>query len=68
MSCKCTDRKTREFKKKNWRVARRNISCSAFDGYRIRHSYYSDATCLLCGGYWRTRAAYVFYLKNEEEK
>lgn len=52
----CTDRKAH---RPHWRVRVRKANYSAFNGYRRTPSDYSDLTCTLCGGSWRTKAAYV---------
>jgi hypothetical protein len=43
----------------HWRVIDRNCNRSAFNGYRWAWSAYSSVQCRLCGGMWRTKAAYV---------
>jgi hypothetical protein len=48
----------------HWDVVQRNSRCSAFDGYQHRWSTYSAVRCTMCGGIWRTKAAYVPTLPN----
>lgn len=50
--CLCADRS-------RLRVVDRNCNHSAFNGYHRTWSAYSSIVCLACGGYWRTKAAYV---------
>lgn len=59
----CTDRKAH---RRHWRVRVRNANYSAFNGGRRTPSDYSALTCTLCGGSWRTKAAYVDELPDLE--
>jgi hypothetical protein len=40
-------------------VVTRNGNYSAFNGYAFTPSDYSAVRCLVCGCYWRTKAAWV---------
>lgn len=42
-----------------WVVVHRLCNYSAFSGYRRTRSDYSAVRCLVCGRFWRTKAAYV---------
>lgn len=42
-----------------WRVVMRRAHASAFAGYRVTASAYSEVKCLRCCARWRTAAAYV---------
>ncbi|MFJ9694892.1 hypothetical protein [Kitasatospora sp. NPDC101183] len=48
----------------HWRVLLRNAHRSAFNGYRLTASAYSEIQCTQCGHVWRTKAAYVATLPN----
>jgi hypothetical protein len=43
----------------NWEVTQRRCSRSAFNGYRVVPSDYSEVHCRSCGTFWRTKAEYV---------
>ncbi|MFD4397241.1 hypothetical protein [Kitasatospora sp. NPDC058478] len=47
-----------------WRVQLRNANRSAFNGYRLTPSDYSEVRCGECGHVWRTKAAYVTTLPD----
>ena len=49
---------------REWVVTMRNCNQSAFNGYRVVYSDYSEVRCLRCHGVWRTKAAYVAKLKD----
>jgi len=49
-------------------VWQRNVSFSAFNGYRRAYSDYSLIHCLACGALWRTKANYVNRLRDASEK
>jgi len=53
-SCYCTPRD-----RKAWQVTARNVSRSAFNGYREAWSRYSEIRCTKCKSFWRTTAKYV---------
>lgn len=42
-----------------WRIIQRYCNHSAFNGYHQTPSQWSSVRCLDCGGFWRTKAAYV---------
>lgn len=50
--------------RKKWRVRDRNCNYSRFNGNRRTPSDYSAVTCIICGGWWRTKAAYVATLRD----
>ena len=52
----CENRKAH---KAYWVVECRNHNHSAFNGYRMTPSAYSQVRCLECRARWRTKAAYV---------
>ncbi len=54
--------------RKNWVVTMRKSNRSAFNGYRITPSAYSQIRCLVCGCFWRTKAAYVSTLRDSTEQ
>jgi hypothetical protein len=45
--------------KGDWFVTMRNCNMSAFSGYRVTRSDYSEVTCAQHGTRWRTKAKYV---------
>lgn len=49
-----------------WRVRQYRCNYSAFNGGRRTPSDYSGLSCLVCGNYWRTKAAYVATIKWEQ--
>lgn len=51
-----------------WRVIQRNCNHSAFNGYHKTYSEYSSVVCLRCGAVWRTKAHYIPYTPDAEEK
>ena len=61
--CHCGEEK-KPVNKRNWRVTKRNYHNSAFNGYRSTYSDYSSVICLECGTLGRTKADYVFHLKD----
>lgn len=61
-SCKCNERK-KPLAERRWVVRMLHESRSAFNGYRSRHSAYSEVQCLNCGALGRTKARYVDLLK-----
>jgi hypothetical protein len=42
-----------------WLVMMRRCNMSAFSGYRVTSSDYSEVKCVDCGCRWRTKANYV---------
>lgn len=62
-ACRCEGPRTERMKR--WYVMRRQVRCSAFDGYRTMCSDYSTVACPQCGSAWRTRARYVYLLPDE---
>ncbi len=42
-----------------WAVVRYKANRSAFNGYRLTPSAYSEVKCGECGSRWRTKAKYV---------
>jgi hypothetical protein len=49
-----------------WVVRVRRGNYSAFNGYRFTPSAYSLVRCPACPATWRTKAAYVTHLPDEE--
>jgi hypothetical protein len=49
--CKCD--------RKHWRVCTRHGNRSAFNGYHLTWSAWSQLRCLFCGHFWRSKAKYV---------
>ncbi len=47
-----------------WLVTQRLCNHSAFNGYHYTPSAYSTVRCFSCGKHWRTKADYVFELRN----
>lgn len=47
-----------------WVVVQRLCNFSAFNGYKYQASDYSGVRCLRCGQFWRTKAKYVYRLRN----
>jgi len=45
--------------KQNWVVTMRNCNQSAFNGYKVTPSDYSEIWCALHGHFWRSKAKYV---------
>jgi len=50
----------------NWVVVHRNCNYSAFSGYHYTPSDFSAVMCTKCGARWRTKANYVYELKNKQ--
>jgi len=50
--------------KQNWFVTMRNCNQSAFSGYKVTPSDYSEVICALHMHRWRTKARYVDTLPN----
>lgn len=59
----CVDRKSH---RPHWVVTVRKANYSAFNGGRRTPSDYSEVRCPKCSGVWRTKAAYVDDLPDEE--
>lgn len=51
-----------------WVVTARNQNHSAFNGYRATPSAYSQVRCVECGTFWRTRAAFVRFLRDATDE
>lgn len=66
--CKCPG--TKKQKMKNWRVRMRRCNRSYFEAPagQIHYSAYSQVICLNCYGNFRTKANYVYGLKDEKEE
>lgn len=56
--CRCPEAR-RPLGERLWRVTMRRSQASAFAGYRVTPSDYSEVKCLRCCARWRTAAAYV---------
>jgi len=56
------------FRKNNWRVRHRLHNHSHFESPKgaAHHSERSTVICLQCGMLWRTKAKYVYYIKDED--
>jgi hypothetical protein len=61
--CKCPERK-KPVRERNWVVTQRYCNHSAFNGYHYTPSDYSTVVCLSCRRSGRTKAAYVYELKD----
>lgn len=64
ISCKCSESKKPALERL-WVVLQRNGNASAFNGYHWTYSDYSSVQCRVCGAVWRTKADYVFSLKDK---
>lgn len=62
--CHCEERK-KPVEERNWVVRMRNYQCSAFDGYVVKYSDYSEVWCQSCNACGRTKAAFVAELEDE---
>lgn len=51
-----------------WVVVHRECNYSAFSGYHYTPSAYSLVLCTDCGRRWRTKAAYVGALPDQERE
>lgn len=56
--CNC-DERLKPLAERRWRVRHYRCNYSAFNGYHHTSSDYSNVTCEVCQGTWRTKAAYV---------
>lgn len=63
-ACFCGERK-KPVNERKWVVQDRQCNHSAFNGYRRTPSDYSSLVCYSCGATWRTKADYVFDIRNE---
>ena len=61
--CKCGERK-KPVGDRQWYVMQRNCNHSAFNGYHETYSDYSTVYCLACRAMGRTKADYVYSLKD----
>lgn len=52
----------------SWVVIQRYCNHSAFRGYNYQASDYSQIRCLKCGEFWRTKAKYVYRLRDATEE
>ena len=66
VACHCEERK-KPVRERNWEVITYKCNHSAFNGYHRTSSDYSLVTCHSCGGYWRTKAAFVDLLYGVQE-
>ena len=57
-ACSCAER-SKPAAQRNWTVLALRSNHSAFNGYRLAESDYSEVRCATCGARWRTKAAYV---------
>ncbi|UVB02955.1 hypothetical protein PM396_gp32 [Xanthomonas phage vB_Xar_IVIA-DoCa1] len=62
-ACKCEESK-KPITERKWFVYQRNCNHSAFNGYRRTYSEWSSIGCQCCRATWRTKADYVFQLKD----
>jgi len=62
-SCKCGERR-KPVRDRRWRVSKRHYRQSAFDGWIMMRSDYSEVHCLSCKSVGRTKAAYVEQLQD----
>lgn len=62
-ACECEER-DKPVKERAWRVIDRRCNHSAFNGYQETYSDYSSVYCPRCQKVWRTKAEFVFYLRN----
>lgn len=56
--CKCEESK-RDADHRSWYVVHRNVSYSAFNGYKAAWSDYCLIVCARCSATWRTKANYT---------
>lgn len=61
--CKCVERR-KPLKERRWVVVQRQCNHSAFSGYYWTPSEYSEVLCLNCDAIGRTKADYVFDLRD----
>lgn len=59
-ACRCPERRKPQLAR-NWVVRRRNVACSAFEGYRARWSAISTLNCHECGAVWPTKMDVSLY-------
>lgn len=64
--CHCPERQ-KPVKDRLWRVCQRNCHHSAFSGYHLTSSVYSEVVCLNCNARGRTKAAYVDFLPTHDK-
>lgn len=67
-ACICKRRYAADFRAKFWRIVQFMCNHSAFNGYHKTSSDYSSLRCLNCGRYWRTKANYVYTLRQANDK
>lgn len=61
--CKCIE-STKPLKDRNWGVSDHRCNHSAFNGYHMTPSDYSQVHCLSCGAGWRSKGQYVDSLRH----
>lgn len=64
-NCHCPERQ-KPLAERRWVVTKYKYRTSAFDGYQIRISDFSEVLCKSCGCIGRTKAAFVKELKQAE--
>lgn len=62
-ACKCEE-KNKPVLERAWRVLQRLSNRSAFNGGHYTPSDWSAICCLRCRASWRTKATYVYSLKD----
>ena len=65
-NCNCSERK-KPVKQRNWSVTKYYCNYSAFNGYKLTLSDYSEVKCKNCGAIGRTKAKYVKSLRKEND-
>ncbi len=63
-ACACKDRD--QNRERRWRVTQRQCNHSKFNGGHHTPSAWSEVVCLVCLARWRTKAGYVYDLKDDE--
>jgi hypothetical protein len=63
--CNC-DERHKPIEDRDWLITQYKSNRSAFNGYRVAASDYSEVICNKCRGIWRTKAAYVGQLNIRE--
>lgn len=58
IACKCAERK-KPIGERLWECWQYKCNFSAFNGYKRTPSDYSLVHCTVCGGLWRTKAAWA---------
>jgi len=65
--CRCEER-NKPIGERRWVVRDFRCNHSAFNGYHRTPSDYSAVECEACGGWWRTKANYVYSLPIRERR